>query len=94
MSKGSPYIGIFVALMLANFSFQALFAIINLRSIFCSLRKIEPLSSRTAGPLNVIISNRDLRSFESRNKSARGNEEGGPEGDGSPRRARLFEASW
>ena len=80
--------------MLANSSFQTFFAVINLRSILFSLREIESLTVRTEGPLNVIISSLDLRSFESRNKSARGNEEGGPEGDGWPRWARLFKASW
>ena len=79
--------------MVANSSFQTIFAIINLRSIFFSLRRIDSLTSKTAGPLKVIISNLDLRSFESRSKPARGNEEGGPEGDGWPRRARLFKAS-
>ena len=68
--------------MVANSSLQDIYAINNLQWIVFGLRKIESLTLRTAGPLNIIISNLDLRSFESRNKSARGNEEGGPEGDG------------
>ena len=37
------------------------------RWIVFSLKKIESLTLRTAGPLNIIISNLDSRSFESRN---------------------------
>ena len=58
------------------------------------LEKNQVFKLKNSRPFELIISNRDLRSSESRNKSARGNEEGGPEEDGLPIQARLFKASW